>query len=319
QDTDHVLLLTIHHIVFDRWSTGILLRELASLHEAFSRGDSNPLPELPIQYGDFAQWERTRLSGSILEGLLSYWKGRLANAPALVLPTDYRKVNRQPVRPGQHRFSFSAQMESGLAALSRSENVSLFMALLAGYSALLSTRTRQTDMVIASEVANRSRIETEPLIGFFVNLLVLRTDLSGNPPFRELLARVRRVAVEAYRHQDLPFARLVREIRPLRVAGATPLARSLFIVNAPLRPVRCGGTTFEPLDLGDDAARYDLSLSVEPGGDGLSGTWKYDGNLFDERSIAGLTRDYEELLNQVVKDPEIRLETLAAVFDARRD
>jgi acyl-CoA synthetase (AMP-forming)/AMP-acid ligase II len=316
-DAHHVLLLTVHHIVFDRWSAGVLLRELGALHDAFSRGEPDPLPELPIQFGDFAQWERAQLSGTALEGLVEYWRGKLAKAPALELPTDRPGGTPRRDRLGHHRFRLSRDVESGLAGLSRGANASLFMTLLAGYSALLSARTGQTDVVVASDAANRGRIETEPLIGFFINLLLFRTDLSGNPSFREVLARVRQTALGAYRHQDLPFAKLVQKIRPARVAGATPFARSILVVSAPLQPVRCGETNFVPLDLGDDAARFDLGLFVQPDAHGLAGSWKYDGGLFGTRAIAGLSRDYEDLLHRVVRDPEIRLETLAAALAAR--
>jgi non-ribosomal peptide synthetase component F len=192
------------------------------------------------------------------------------------------------------------------------------MTLLAGYSALLSARTGQTDVVVGSDAANRGRIETEPLIGFFINLLPFRTDLSGNPTFREVLTRVRQAALDAYRHQDLPFATLVRRIRPARVAGTTPFVRSILVVNAPLPPVRFGQTSFVPLDLGDDAARFDLGLFIERDADGLAGTWKYDGNLFGARAIADLSRDFGRLWSRVVADPDTRLDALRAELEARR-
>ena len=318
-DTLHVLLLTVHHIVFDRWSAGVFLRELGALHGAFSRGEPEPLPELPIQYQDFAQWERTQLSGTELERLVDYWRGKLADSPALELPTDRPGGSRRPDRLGLHPFRFSRDVESGLAGLSRGGNASLFMTLLAGYSALLSARTGQTDVVVGSDAANRGRIETEPLIGFFINLLLFRTDLSGNPSFREVLARVRQAALGAYRHQDLPFAKLVEKIRPARAAGATPFVRSILVVNAALPPVRSGETTFVPLDLGDDAARFDLGLFLEPDADGLAGTWKYDGTLFGLRAIANLSRDFDQVLSRVVADPDTRLDALRAELEARRE
>lgn len=310
-DAEHILLLTVHHIVFDRWSVEVFLSELGALHEAYSRGAADPLAQLPIQFEDFAQWERGRLAG-LGDGLLSYWKSRLAGAPALELPADHTNEDRAPSRFGHHPLRLSEQILSGLVAVSRSENASLFMTLLAAYQALLFTRTGQTDLVVASNSANRGRIETEPLIGFFVNLIVFRTDLSGNPAFLELLARVRDVAVGAYRHQDLPFAKLVEGVRPVRVPGGIPFARSLLALNTRLPPVTFGATTFEPLDPGEEAARYELSLFLEPRDEGLSGTWKYDGNLFERSTIASLSRDYEELLARVVKDPQTRLEALRA-------
>jgi acyl-CoA synthetase (AMP-forming)/AMP-acid ligase II len=308
---EHLLLVTVHHIVFDRWSVGVFASELGVLHEAFSQGAADPLPDLPLQFGDFAEWERARLP-DIREGLLAYWKERLAGAPALELPTDHANESGSPTRFDLHPFRLAKPILSGLGAVARSANSSLFMTALAAYQALLFTRTGQEDLVVASSFGSRGRIETERLIGFFVNLIVFRTDASGNPTFLELLARVREVALGTYRHQNLPFAKLVAGVRPARLPDAIPFARSVIALNARLPPVVCGATTFEPLDPGEEAARYDLSLFLETREDGLWGIWKYDANLFEQRTIAGLSRDYESLLSRVVEDPRIRLETLRA-------
>ncbi|MEP6768963.1 MAG: AMP-binding protein [Acidobacteriota bacterium] len=315
-DSEHILFVTTHHIVFDRWSVGIFVSELGSLHEAFSRGGADPLAPLPIQFEDFAQWERARLPG-IREGLLSYWKSRLAGAAALALPADHAHRNRAPRRFGHHSLRLSEQILLQLGAVSRSESASLFMTLLAAYQALLFTRSGQTDVVVVTNSANRGRIETEPLIGFLVDLIVFRTDLSGNPTFLELLARVRDVALGAYRHQNLPFATLVQGVRPVRVPGRIPFAGSLLSLNTPLTPVTCGATTFEPLGAGEEAARFDLSLFLETGNDGLSGLWKYDTNLFEPGTVASLSGDYEELLARVARDPQTRLEAARAVLVRR--
>ncbi len=315
-DSEHILLVTVHHIVFDRWSVGIFASELASLHEAFSRGAADPLAPLAIQYEDFAQWERARLPG-IREGLLSYWKGRLAGAAELELPADHAYRKGAPRRFGNHSFRLSELILSQVAAVSRSESASLFMTLLAAYQAVLFTRSGQTDVVVASNSASRGRIETEPLIGFLVDLMVFRTNLSGNPTFLDLLARVREVALGAYRHQSLPFAALVEGVRPVRIPGRIPFARSLIALNTRLPSVTRGATTFEPLSAGEEAARFDLSLFLETGEDGLSGIWKYDTNLFEPRTVAGLSRDYEELLVRVANDPHTRLETLRAALVRR--
>ncbi|MDQ2871433.1 MAG: AMP-binding protein [Acidobacteriota bacterium] len=315
-DSEHIVLVTAHHIVFDRWSVGVFVSELGTLHEAFSRGAADPLESLPVQFEDFAQWERARLPG-IREGLLWYWKSRLAGAAALELPIDHAYREDVPRQFGHHSLRLSEQILSQLGAVSRSESASLFMTLLAAYQALLFTRSGQTDVVVVTNSANRGRIETESLIGFLADLIVFRTDLSGNPPFLELLARVRGVALAAYRHQDLPFATLIQGVRPARVPGRIPFARSLIALNTRLPSVTCGGTTFEPSGAGEEAARFDLSLFLETGDDGLTGLWKYDTNLFESGTVASLSRDYEELLARVVKDPQTRLEALRALL-ARR-
>ncbi|MEP6801877.1 MAG: AMP-binding protein [Acidobacteriota bacterium] len=318
EDSEHILLVTVHHIVFDRWSVGILASELASLHEAFSRGIADPLAPLAIQYADFAQWERARLPG-LREGLLSYWKGRLQGAAELELPADHAYRKGVPRRFGNHSFRLSEQIVAPLGAVSRSESASLFMILLAAYQAVLFIRSGQTDVVVASNSANRGRIETEPLIGFLVDLIVFRTDLSGNPSFLELLKRVREVALGAYRHHNLPFAALVQGVRPARIPGRIPFARSLIALNTLLPVVTRGATTFESLGAGEEAARFDLSVFLETGRDGMSGVWKYDTGLFEPGTVAGLSRDYEELLVRVAKDPQTRLDTLRAELGRRQD
>ncbi|MGH7927527.1 MAG: condensation domain-containing protein, partial [Candidatus Binatia bacterium] len=213
-EDDHVLLLTMHHIVSDGWSMGVLHRELSVLYEGFSRSQPSPLPELPIQYADFALWQRQWLEGPELDRQLSYWKKQLEGAPGILnLPTDRPRPAVQSYRGARRSFELSKEVTQKLKALSQTEGVTLFMSLLAACQSLLYRYTGQEDIVVGSPIANRTRTELEGLIGLFVNTLVLRTDLSGNPSFREVLQRVCRTALEAYEHQDLPFEKLVEELK----------------------------------------------------------------------------------------------------------
>ncbi|MGH7828769.1 MAG: amino acid adenylation domain-containing protein, partial [Candidatus Binatia bacterium] len=211
---DHILLLTLHHIVSDAWSTGVLYRELTVLYEAFSRGGSSPLPELPIQYADFAQWQRDRLQGELLEQQLSYWKKQLQNIPRLQLPTDRPQPAVQSFRGAAESIVLPNELAHGVKELSRKTKTSLFMTLLSVFKVLLYRYTGQEDIAVGSPIANRGNLALEGLIGFFLNTLVLRTDLSGHPSFLKLLARVREVALESYSHQELPFEKLVEELQP---------------------------------------------------------------------------------------------------------
>ena len=209
-EQEHVLLLTLHHIVSDGWSMGVLFRELSALYNAFSTGKPSPLAELPLQYPDFAVWQRQWLQGEVLEGQLSYWKKQLAKAPAVLdLPTDRPRPPVQTYRGARQSLVLSQALTSRLKAISRQESVSLFMTLLAAFQTLLYRYTQCDDILVGSPIAGRNRTDIEGLIGFFVNTLVLRTDLSGDPSFRELLGRVRKLALDAYAHQDLPFEKLI--------------------------------------------------------------------------------------------------------------
>jgi Condensation domain/TubC N-terminal docking domain len=214
---EHILLLTMHHIVSDGWSANILYREIATLYEAFTARQPSPLPELPIQYADFALWQRQWLQGAVLEKHLAYWKEQLRGSPPLLdLPTDHPRPTQQTFRGALRPLHLSAALTRALTALSQQAGATLFMTLLAAFKILLARYTAQADIVVGTPIAHRTRVELEPLIGCFVNTLVLRTDLSGNPGFWDVLRRVQHTAVEAYAHQDLPFERLVEELRPER-------------------------------------------------------------------------------------------------------
>ncbi|PYX07514.1 MAG: non-ribosomal peptide synthetase, partial [Acidobacteria bacterium] len=226
---DHILLLTMHHIMFDGWSRRILVRELATLYEAYCGGKPSPLRDLNLQYADYAVWQRNNLQGQILERQLAYWRAQLAGAPAsLDLPTDQPRPAVQTFRGAAKLFTFSKTLSEQLNALSRQQTATLFMTLLAGFQALLSRWSGQEDIVVGAPIANRNRTEIEDLIGLFANTLVLRTDVSGNPSFRALLGRVKEVALGGYAHQDMPFEKLVEELRPERSLSHNPLFQVMF-------------------------------------------------------------------------------------------
>jgi Condensation domain len=313
-DDEHVALLTMHHIVSDGWSMGVLVREISTLYEAFIQGKPSPLAELKIQYADFAAWQREWLQGEALERQLSYWRGQLAGAPpVLQLPTDRVRPSLRTYRGAREPVVFPAELSGQLKSLCRREGVTLFMTLLAAFQILLSRSTGQTDIVVGTDVANRNNREIEPLIGFFVNQLVLRTDLSGDPTFRELLARVRQVALEAYAHQDLPFEKLVEAVNPDREASVMPLFQTkLVLQNVPANTLEASGLMLRELaaDNQPGMAKYDLLLTLTEGEDAVRGAVEYSAELFDARTIARMVRHFEALLRRAVEQPDARLDEL---------
>ena len=306
---EHVALLTMHHIVSDGWSTGVLIRELAALYEAFTQGQSSPLPELPIQYADYAVWQREWLSGEVLERQLGYWREQLAGAPAqLELPTDHARPAVQSFAGGFEDFKVSRELSEQLRRLSRSEGTTLFMTLLAAFKLLLYRYTGQDDIVVGTGIANRNRHETEGLIGFFVNMLVLRTKLSGAESFRELLGQVREVALAAYAHQDVPFERLVEELQPERDLSRTPLFQVVFVLqNAPLPRLSLSGVELTAVEMSSEATHFDLMMSLEEREGELFGTLEYATNLFERETIRQMLRHYEQVLAAVGESAEQRL------------
>ncbi|MEW5861365.1 MAG: amino acid adenylation domain-containing protein [Cyanobacteriota bacterium] len=317
-DAENAVLLTLHHIIADGWSMGVLIREVATLYEAFCAGKPSPLPELPIQYADYAVWQRQWLQGEVLEAKLAYWKQQLGhNPPQMKLPT------KQPVastfQAAIQSFELSPQLSQALNTLSRQESVTLFMTLLAAFQTLLHRYTSQDDIIVGTDVANRTQIETESLIGFFVNILVLRTDLRGNPSFRELLKRVRDITLKAYVHQDLPFEKLVEELRPERNLSRTPLFQVLFVMqNTPVPTLEVSGLTLTPIEVEGGTAKFDLVLFVSETKDGIVGSWKYNADLFDADAIAHLSAHFETLLNSIVAQPDTRLHNLEILTEAEK-
>ncbi|MFQ5852528.1 MAG: condensation domain-containing protein, partial [Candidatus Binatia bacterium] len=319
-EEEHVLLLVMHHIVFDGWSAKVLMREIAALYEAFSTGKGPALPELPIQYADFAHWQRQWLQREVLERQVAYWKDQLAGLPpSLNLPTDRPRPSIQTYRDACQSLTLSSSLLTSLKAMSQQESVTLFMTLLAAFQILLHRCTGQNDMVVGSPIAGRTHVETEGLIGFFVNTLVLRTDLSGNPSFRELLGQVREVALGAYAHQDLPFEKLVEELQPERDLGHTPLFQVMFnFENIPEKAIEIHNLRIEEFQIDSGMGPFDLTLEIVEEDEKLSGLFKYSTDLFDETTIQRLLGHFQTLLEGIVANPDQRLSDLPILTDRER-
>jgi amino acid adenylation domain-containing protein len=307
---EHLLAITLHHIVADGWSLAVLLGELASLYDALTAGRPSPLPPLSVQYADWASWQREHLQGDVLERQLSWWRERLADVPVLEVPADRP---RPPVRSfrGAHR---SVLLPPGLSLeiekLSRREGVTLFMALLAVFQTLLARTTGEDLIPVGSPVANRGRVETEGLIGFFVNTLVLTADMGDDPPFRDLLARVREVCLGAYAHQDLPFERLVEELRPERHLSQNPLFQVVFLLEESLPAPRLGDLAAEVTRVETGTAKFDLTLAVSRGERGLAATLEHDTALFDPATVDRLLGHWRTLIEGIAADPGTRISAL---------
>ncbi len=318
---EHVLFLTLHHIAADGWSAGVLTRELAVLYGAFSRGEPAPLPPLPLQYGDFARWQRAWLTQEVLAAQLAYWREQLRGAPAtLELPVD-RQRPAGPAQGGAHLpFAPAPELAGALAAAGRREGATPFMLLLAAFQAVLSRWSGSEDVCVGSPVANRRFSEIEGLIGFFANTLVLRTDLAGDPDVRSLLRRVRATALGGYAHQDVPFERLVQELAPDRGPGRQPLFQVMLApLDGPLAPDLLGSLSLEPLPAPGGAAKFDLMLyaGVAPGRD-LAGVLEYRPELFDRTTAQRLLGHLETLLAAALASPEQRLADLPLLSAAER-
>ncbi len=301
---DHVASFVAHHVVYDGWSIGVLLREVAALYAAGAEGRPSPLPELAVQYVDFARWQRQWLEGAAIERQAAYWRERLAGVPLLQLPGDRPRPGVQSYRGSTHGFTLPAELSAALRALSRERGATGFMTVLAAFQALLSRYSGQEDFAVGSPVAGRNRRELEPLIGFFVNTLVLRADLAGAPDFKRLLERVRRSALEAYAHQDVPFERVVQEAAPERNLSYSPLFQvMLAFQNAPAETFELPGLTFAPVSDELAISKFDLSLTLFDHGPRLYGQWVYSTALFEGETIARWAGHFQTLLAGVVADP----------------
>jgi len=315
----HVLLLTMHHIISDGWSIGIFIREMTALYETFLIGKNPPFSELPIQYADFAVWQREFLSGDELEKQLDYWKKQLADIPpVLELPWDRPRPAEQAFCGASEHFQISRELTDYLKALSKTSGATLFMTLLAAFATLLSRYTGQED-IVGSPVANRNREETERLIGFFVNTLVLRTDLSGNPAFTELLAKIKQITLGAYAHQDMPFSRLVEALQPERDMSHTPLFQVMFVLqNMPLGKLEGAGAKVEVMETETLAAQFDLILEISETPSGLKGMFTYNTDLFDSDRIRRMVGHFETLLKNIAANPESLISELDILTDTER-
>ena len=310
-DDEHVLIMTLHHIITDGWSTGVLINEVGAIYEAFVSRRESPLPELPIQYADYAIWQRQRLQGEVLEELLDYWRVQLAGAPALNLPADYSREADQEFRSASLPFTLTPELTAALKEISWRENVTLFMTLLACWQLLLARYTGQEDIVVTSPIANRTQVGFEGLIGLFVNLLVLRTQVSSELTFLELLGRVREVCFGAYAHQELPFERLVEELQPERQSGQSPLFQVLFQVqNIPAQELKLPGLRLSALPIVPGPAKVDLTLTLSEFENVLFGEFTYSQNLASD-SIVALERQWRALLESVVDNPDCPISALA--------
>jgi amino acid adenylation domain-containing protein len=314
--TEYILLLNQHHIISDGWSMGVWLEELTALYEAYCAGKVSPLPELPIQYVDFAVWQRQWLQGAELDKQLNYWRKQLGqNLTPLKLPTDKPRPAQLTYQGKKESFLLPLDLTKQLQVLSQQEGVTLFMTLLAAFKTLLYCYSGQADISVGSPIANRNRSELEKLIGCFINTLVLRTDLSANPSFRELLGRTREVTLGAYAHQDLPFEKIVEELQPERYQNHLPLFQVWFVLqNAPLGSLKLPNLTLEPLDINQGIARYDLGLFLVETSAGISGCFEYSTDLFLADTITRMVANFQTLLNQIVTAPDIKLDAIAANF-----
>lgn len=300
---DHVFLLAMHQITSDGWSSRVLWHELAALYEAFAAGKPPSLPALPIQYADFAYWQREWLQGEAQSRQLAYWKRQLSGTSELRLPTDHPRPPVLTFRGARHVLVLSATLTQTLKSVSRRQGVTLFMTLLAAFQTLLHRYTGQADIAVGSLIANRHRPEIEGLLGFFVNTLVLRTDCSGDPTFRELLERVRAVALGAYGHQDLPYEKLLEELRPTRNLSYNSLFQVLFVFqNAPRPALILQGLTLSALELDPASSKFDLTLDLTESPDGLAGWFEYSTDLFEAATIARMAGHFQTLLDGIAAD-----------------
>ncbi|HYT22705.1 MAG TPA: amino acid adenylation domain-containing protein [Candidatus Polarisedimenticolia bacterium] len=318
-DETYVLVLVLHHIIFDGWSRGVLDQEISIAYEALSCGQSPSLPALSLQYADFAQWQRQHLRGEALEGQLAYWKKQLETLSILQLPNDRPRPAIQTSRGARQSFTLPEDLVEGLKMLGRQEGVTLFMTLLAAYQTLLGRYTGQNDIAIGAPISGRDRSEFESLIGLFLNMLVLRTDLSGNPTFRELLCRARKVCLEAYANQDVPFEELVQELQPLRSLSHNPLFQVTFALqNSPTSLLKLTGMTARDLNLGSGIATFDLHLFMVEDETTLSGWLIYNTDLFDAASIARMVRHFQMILEAVVANPDQHISDLPLLTEAEK-
>ncbi len=319
-DTEHVLSLTLHHIVADGWSTGILVKELTILYRAFTEGKPSPLPELPIQYADFACWQRQWLQGDVLNAQLAYWRAQLHGAPAVLeLPAARPRPAQASGRGALHTFVLPSELTGALHAVCRAQQVTLFILLLAAFKVLLYRYSGQGELCVGTPIANRQRIEIEGLIGFFANTLVLRSDLSDNPPFTVLLARVRENVLEAQAHQDLPFEHLVEALNPVRDTSHTPLFQAMFVLqNTPLETLEVPGLRLSAMAAEGRTAKFDLTLTMTEGRDSLIGAFEYNTDLFAKGPVQRMVRHLSNLVEGIVADPEVRLGDLPLMNEAER-
>jgi amino acid adenylation domain-containing protein len=320
-ETEHILLVTFHHVACDGWSVELFWNELLSAYEAATRQTAARLPPLPVQYADFAEWQRNWVTGEVLREQLDYWKHQLADTPPLLeLPTDRPRSALQSSAGARYVVQFQRPLVNGLKALSQQHNCTLFMTVLAGFHALLARYSGGEDIIVGTVVANRNRPELEHLIGFFANTLVLRADLSGDPSFSKMLARIRCVTLDAYAHQDVPFEKLVEELRPVRDRSYHPLFQAMLVLqNVPSTEQRTSGLSIMSSEIDTGTAMFDLLLNLSETDDTLAGYLQYSTDLYEPESISRMVKSLESLLEDAVRNPDARLSQLRMLGEGERE
>lgn len=319
-ESEYVLVFTVHHIVFDGWSMGILIRELTILYKSFSTGNPSPLPELTIQYADFAHWQRQWLCGKVLEDQLSYWRQQLSgDISVLQLPTDKARSLVQTFQEASQSIVLSKTLTKAIKTITEQSGATLFMTLLAAFQTLLYRYTGQEAISVGSPIANRNRTEIEGLIGFFANTLVLRTHLSGDLSFLELLRQVQEVALGAYANQDLPFEQIIAELNPDRKLSRTPLFQVMFVFqNMPLETLVLPRLVLSPLEVSNKTAKFDLTLSIEKIEEEIIGVFKYNSDLFDTSTISRMVGHFQTLLEGIIANPQQKISKLPLLTESER-
>ncbi|MCM3623871.1 amino acid adenylation domain-containing protein [Brevibacillus borstelensis] len=319
-ETEHILLVTIHHIAADGWSLGVLVHEMMQLYTAFYHEQASPLTPLPIQYADFAHWQREWANRQEFQRQLDFWKQKLSGSlPVLQLPTDRPRPTIQTFRGAVERFSLSHELAHSLRDISAQSGTTLFMTLLAAFKTLLFRYTQQDDILVGTPIANRNRSDIEGLIGFFVNTLVMRSQPSGTATFREYLAQIRDVALEAYAHQDVPFEKLVADILPSRLLSHSPLFQVMFILqNGPMSEMKLPELDVEHFILDSGTTKFDLTFSFTETANGLNGSVEYNVDLFEKKTIERMIRHFETLLMSIASNPEQTLSQLGILPDSER-
>ncbi len=319
-EEQHIVSLTMHHIISDGWSMSILIREVITLYNSFATGKPSPLPPLKIQYADFAKWQNDYLQGEKFEEQLDYWKNKLSEIPqAIQLPFDKPRPPHQSHSGDHIRFALSKEISDQLSEMARKYDVTLFMLVLAAFDVLLSKYSGQDDILVGTPIAGRNHPETENLIGFFINTLVLRTDLSENPTFEELLGQVKETALGAFANQDLPFEKLIEAVQPERNLNIPPIFQVLFTFqNLPLAKVKVADLEFEPVDVDNKTVKYDLTLSLEETPEGIRGGFGYNTDLFERDTIERMIEHFKNLLSEITGSPDKRISDLSILSEREK-
>lgn len=319
-EEEHLLALTMHHIITDGWSMGLMINELSSLYEASSQNQVLSLAEPHIQYADYAVWQREWLEGAVLEQQLSYWKEKLQGAPALLeLPTDHPRPPIQSFAGAKRQLRLSASTSEALATVARQHDATLFMTLLSAFAVLMGRYSGASDLVVGTPIANRTQPETEALMGFFVNTLALRVDMSGNPTFAELLGRVREQALGAYEHQDVPFEKLVEVLQPDRSLSHTPLFQVMFMLQETVEPRRVNGLEMELLAAPEGVAKFDLVLEARQESQSIALSLEYNSELYQAETAERLLRNYEALVERLAKNANLQISELPVTSVSERE